>query len=342
MTTEIFYTIQKSEEFEGATVTIDGDLHTVSKDNPNFDIIKGILTGDGYYEDTQGEYDYDDLLALINPVAAVSTVLTRVSERVTIGGNVLYFDGDPIHSSLADHILRVFGEPAEDRTVGFKNLVAFLEKLMQNPSEVSRQHVYDFVDHHGLTITETGDVLFYKYTNGDGKATHSGYGIVTTADGTVTVYKNDYLPNAVGNIVEIPREMVDEDRNSACSVGLHVGAYSYSGHGGSRLFNVLVNPRDIVAVPHDASSAKVRVCRYTIAGENPKRTEYKATSVKTAEVSTPIRTKTDQEKIAAHKETIRNLQKSGWTKSISSYKNKRITSGQRDLFQVAMDELGVK
>lgn len=68
----------------------------------------------------------------------------------------------------------------------------------------------------------------------------------------------------LGVPVEMPREKCDPDINVGCSYGLHVGSFDYVsrfGRGMDSILAVLVNPRDIVALPkHDNS--KIRTCRY--------------------------------------------------------------------------------
>lgn len=355
----VFFSITKSEEFVGATILIDGQPYPVSKDHPRYEEIEEILL----YEENP---DAENLIGLINPVKGVADSLTRLSERVTIGGNVLYFDGDALDGSLAEHIVRVFRDDSEERGKGYKNFVAFLEKLATNPSKVSQQHLFDFVQHHGLTITDEGDLLLYKSTNPDGTSTYAGYGIVTTPDGTVTKFEKQKLPNAVGNIVEIPRDMVDEDRNAACSTGLHVGAFSYASTYSRRLWNVVVNPRDVVSVPHDASSAKIRVARYTILSENSGKVEHKSHSIDLKTEAQPgvvVEVEEDEpevevtealvgvvtppaaaggSRVAEYEQVIRDLLKADPKTNLSRYKNKRVTKGRRDEFVQAATNLGFK
>lgn len=54
--------------------------------------------------------------------------------------------------------------------------------------------------------------------------------------------------------------------------------------------------------------------------------------------------KTEQpdDKVEEFKKLIPSIIQGGWTKKLSVYKNKRITSGQREAFQQAIDELGLQ
>jgi hypothetical protein len=77
--------------------------------------------------------------------------------------------------------------------------------------------------------------------------------------------------NSVGQVCEMPRSKVDDNRNMGCSAGLHVGALDYVASYGSpdaedNIIIVKVNPRDAVSVPTDSSHQKLRTCRYEVVG----------------------------------------------------------------------------
>lgn len=251
------YQISSNEEFEGVSLIFpDGSTATADASHPKYqDIIETLLGGD--YED-------DDLLALINPVVEVSGKLMSLSERVTFDGADILFDGDLLDNALTQHIVRLLGESLQDRDTGYEHFVRFLEKVQINPSKKSRKHLFHFVQANGITITEDGDLLLYKGVGVDGLSSHAGYGIVNGE-----IFESAHLDNSVGNVIEIPRSMVDDDRNAACSVGLHAGDYSYASSFAPKLLRVLVNPRDVVSVPSDAEDRKVRVSRYVVLEENP-------------------------------------------------------------------------
>jgi hypothetical protein len=249
------YRITKDAEFSGAIVYIDGqEPLTVPSTHENYTSILDLLLD---------ELDEDD--RLLSPAKVASDKLSILSERVTYRGGSLYFDGDLLGTGLADHIIRLI-ETDPDQENGDQNwsaFVNFLEKLATNPSRQSREHLFQFIESNGMTVTEDGMLLGYKGVNNDGTSSHAGYGIV---DGVV--YDNAHLPNQVGSVVEIPRSMVDNDRGIACSTGLHVGNYSYARSFAPKLLRVLVNPRDVVSVPEDHQNKKIRVSRYEVLEEN--------------------------------------------------------------------------
>jgi hypothetical protein len=89
-------------------------------------------------------------------------------------------------------------------------------------------------------------------------STRSGHAIVNGVD------INDYVPQRVGDVVEMPRSEVTFDPSVSCSSGLHVADWGYANGMGNTVLAVLVNPRDVVSVPTDYGDAKVRVCRYKV------------------------------------------------------------------------------
>jgi hypothetical protein len=90
--------------------------------------------------------------------------------------------------------------------------------------------------------------------------------------------RDDYLDihsgtmdNSVGQIVEMERNEVDDDKDRTCSAGLHFCSKDYLPHFGSgdgnRVVILKINPRDVVSIPSDYNNAKGRACRYEVIDE---------------------------------------------------------------------------
>ena len=64
--------------------------------------------------------------------------------------------------------------------------------------------------------------------------------------------------------VKMLRSLCDSNPNQSCSAGLHVGSDSFgTGYFGTIKLACLINPSDIVAVPHEYGKGyKMRVCSY--------------------------------------------------------------------------------
>ena len=235
-----------TDENERTTVAVVGSfgIRVVHDTNPDFDVIIRGLEDSSLTE--------EQFVNLAEPGNGIAAKFNEVSERVKYRDGNIYFDGDVVDTALSWHMLEKLKSGDSD----WKNLVYFFEKLATNPSKKSRKQFYAFVLSHGLLIDETGDVVLYKGVTNEGFSTHSGYGIV---DGKVI--QHGYIPYEVGSVVEYPRSKVDDDRDTACSFGLHAGTYAYASNFASRLLTVTCNPRDIVSVPKDHGDAKVRTCR---------------------------------------------------------------------------------
>jgi len=189
----------------------------------------------------------DELLSIVDvekAVAAFSDGLVEIKN-----GQVTY-EGEVVHGSISKRILEFMS-----KGLPFQPLVTFLNNLMTNPSMQSQKELYDFLEHEHLPITEDGHFLAYKAVRNDYMDKYRGI-----------------FDNHVGNVCEMTRSKVDDDRGRGCSNGLHAGALNYvAGYGsleaGDKIVIVKINPRDVVSVPSDCNYEKLRTCRYEVVGE---------------------------------------------------------------------------
>lgn len=137
----------------------------------------------------------------------------------------------------------------------FEPLLAFHRNIQMNPSPISVENLFSFLEANHVPITADGCFMGYK------KVTRKD-------DGNLWDSHSSTIKNNIGTRVEIPREGVDPDPNQTCSRGLHVGAWQYvSGFSGNVTVAVKVHPRDVVAVPRDYNSQKMRTCGYDVVRE---------------------------------------------------------------------------
>lgn len=132
-------------------------------------------------------------------------------------------------------------------------LVAFMENLMQNPSYRAVNELYSFLEQNNLPITPDGHFLAYKKVR----------------DTFFDIHSNT-MDNSPGKIVEMDRNLVDDDQNNTCSKGLHFCSQEYLDHFGdstSRTVILKINPKDVVSIPVDYNNSKGRACRYEVIGE---------------------------------------------------------------------------
>lgn len=264
------FSFARSDDGTETVVLLGGQgVRVVSESHPNYETVRDLLLA--------GDADEAEVYRYADAATKIADTISRVSDRVTLRRDTLYLDGDEVESRLTRHIVEMV-KNGDENYVGY---VAFLENLQANPSKKSRKSLFKFLDKHDLIITEDGYFLGYKGIASDGLSVSQGVEpvTVTLADGTVEEHTGR-IPNPVGATVEIARSLVDPDRNVACSVGLHVGNYSYASNfsRSGKFLTVKVNPRDVVSVPSDSNDEKIRTCRYVILEENDLRTRYAGTS----------------------------------------------------------------
>jgi hypothetical protein len=153
------------------------------------------------------------------------------------------------------------GDPADFTAFG-----AVLKRLERNPSAASRSQLFGWLKAGGFTITTEGLIVGYKSVLTNGLSAHGGREPVTVVHQNGEVDQvTGQVPYPVGATVFMPRHYVDDNRQSGCSVGLHVGTYAYAENFSQQTLVVLVDPADVVSVPADHGCAKMRVCRLRVA-----------------------------------------------------------------------------
>lgn len=250
-----------TEDAKGKSLAIfysDGESETIPEAHVSFKpIIEKLISG------TATDEDIRDLTGVLKTVARKMSAL---SERVSVDGKEVYFDGDPLRGEISDIIKRMF---EEGKALDFKPLVNFLEKAKTNPSLKSIDDLYRWIRNGDLVIDPDGDIVAYKAvrvnSKGENESIHAGSAFVNGEEVT------GHIPNIPGSVVSMARSQVNDNEFETCSYGLHAGTYAYANQfagwqGGetTRLILVKINPRDVVSVPNDHNDAKMRVSRYTV------------------------------------------------------------------------------
>ena len=224
---------------------VDGNL-TVVLNNKSFQVLPDHLNYKMILEALPSATS-DELLEMIDFEKAVATFSDGLVE---IKNGQVTYEGEVVHGSISKRILEFMS-----KGLPFQPLIIFLKNLMENPSMQSQKELYDFLEHEHLPITEDGHFLAYKAVRSDYKDKYRGV-----------------FDNSVGQICEMTRSKVDDDRGRGCSNGLHAGALNYvAGYGslesGDKIVIVKINPADVVSVPSDCNFEKLRTCRYEVVGE---------------------------------------------------------------------------
>lgn len=226
-----------------------GKSTQVLKDHPRFaEIVKAIK-----------DNDIDAAVELARPVEKLVQQIQQASKgnldpsnfrrtagkiQVTEWGVTL--DGNALHGVVIDRLMEVLRLGLD-----VQPWVNFVQKLYQNPSSVSRNELYLWMEKAEMPITADGDFIAYKKVRHDYRDVHSGR-----------------FDNSVGKVVEMSRLDVDDDRNRTCSAGLHFCSKGYlPSFGGSRVMTLKINPADVVSIPSDYNNTKGRTWRYEVVGE---------------------------------------------------------------------------
>lgn len=204
----------------------------------------------------------------LNNVSIKNVVTKAVSKLSSVGVTVeedrVLWNGKELNNVLVTRILEF-----QRGGLDFQPLVNFLTNLLQNPSSRAVEELYPFLENESLPVTEDGCFLAYKTVGSDFFSKTSGK--LTLLSGKANDRGQIY--NGVGEVIECPRNEVDDVAGRTCSVGLHVGAFAYAGPGGAfnctgdKVVIVKVNPRDAVSVPTDHNAQKLRCCRYEVVQE---------------------------------------------------------------------------
>jgi hypothetical protein len=216
-------------------LVVDGDSFTItSESHRNYDEIRSALA--------EGDNDYVESLIDI----AEQLKIGFKNDRVSIVDGKVYIDDVRLSLVLEDRIISMVDEGFDAAP-----MCKFVENLYQNPSAQSVDQLYAFLEKCNLPITEDGCFIAYKRVRDNYTDVHSGK-----------------FDNSIGQVVEMIRNQVNDNRNQTCSSGLHFCSQSYLAHfGGSRIMIVKINPRDVVSIPNDYGDAKGRCCKYEVIGE---------------------------------------------------------------------------
>jgi len=191
--------------------------------------------------------------ALIQQLADKRVALSRLlAGKVTLIGNTVYYDGAPVRSALSDRLITLTDAGHDASPWAF-----FMDKIGQNPSDNSRERLFEFIDRWETPLTPDGDFIAFKGVNNDYSSSRTG------TDG-LKVY------NRPGDIVTLDRDKCVEDPDITCAAGLHACASHYLDSFWGTQYRVIalkINPTDVVSIPTDYNLSKMRVCRYEVLGD---------------------------------------------------------------------------
>lgn len=228
------------------SITIGSKAYSIDNTHQNFNEVREAIKEERW-DDIQGLIDMKPWFEqkVREELGDDAYILT-----IDFAQEIVMYAGTPVHNTLTRRIFKMWKEGFE---VG--PMVAFLENLLHNPSSTAVKELYDFMETGNMPITEDGCFLAYKKIRKDYMDIYSGT-----------------IDNSVGNICEMPRNLVDDKRENTCSRGLHFCSQTYlPNYGGAacdtRVVIVKINPADVVSIPADYNNTKGRTWRYEVYAE---------------------------------------------------------------------------
>jgi hypothetical protein len=219
------------------TVVVDGKQHTILASNPLFASAVSAFQ----------IKDFDALMLALDPSRKFLNLYAKY-EQIEVKDGSVFVDGDVIQSVVADRIINFLADGLDCLPI-FK----FITRLQLNPSKRAVDELYTFLEHKHLPLTETGTFLAYKAVRNDFTDKHTGK-----------------FFNGVGEVLSMPRNKVDDDKNVGCSYGFHAGTLRYASEfacGSDKMVLVEIDPADVVSIPTDCEFQKLRTARYKVVAE---------------------------------------------------------------------------
>lgn len=212
---------------------------------------KTFMAGTAEYDKVKELVKAGDEAGLIDLLSNFKNKIESKCKDFRVEDDVVFIKGvDGTEESLP----AVLGERLiqfADEGLPYQPIINFWNRLMKNPSYTAVQRLFECLEVNKHPLNSDGKFLAWKKVRSNFRDIHSGK-----------------FDNSPGTIVSVRRNQVDEDPDRTCSFGLHVASYDYANnHYGSDndvLLEVLVDPADVVAVPRDYNSQKLRVCKYEV------------------------------------------------------------------------------
>lgn len=218
-----------------ATVIKNGESAIVHCDSPNYKAVVDLLLNE----------DFENAWAMTSVKKAIEE-FSQGKIKVTDNDKVFYGTFE-VRNRMTDKLVEMIRDGAE----GTKAFCAFFEAVMTDiESDYVREQLWPFIESQCIELNDDGTFTGYRAVRSDYLDKHTGT-----------------IDNSVGQVVVMPRHLVNSDPNQACSAGLHVGSLEYAKGFkiyGDRLMKVKCHVRDVVSVPYDYNAGKLRCCRFEV------------------------------------------------------------------------------
>lgn len=190
------------------------------------------------------------VLAEFKALKDTSKLLAKWSNgALVITSTSVVYNGQEVQPELTEFLIEKFLNNPHDQDA-FDAWSNFIKVASNATSYKVVNRLFMFLQKNDLQIDADGNVLAWKVVRDDYKDIHSGR-----------------FDNSPGQILEMPRNQVDDDDSRTCSRGFHVCSWDYlrsfAGQG-NPVMQVKINVNDIVSIPLDYNGEKVRVCKYEV------------------------------------------------------------------------------
>jgi hypothetical protein len=217
-----------------------------------------------YFKDPKSYIDNFDHKIILDSLIEIGTIIRKVfrGTNIKIKNGLLYYNDKKIPEyEIVKHIIKSIYN-----NVDVSSYIKFLDNVMKNKKASIRQELFQFLENGDFRIHEDGCFSAYK------KITHNWLDIFT-----------ETIDHSIGSKPRMKKEDVDDDRTRTCSTGLHFCAWEYLGSYASsrinsRIVEVKVNPKHVIAIPNDYNNMKGRCYTYEVLSEvvvNRNNVEYK-------------------------------------------------------------------
>lgn len=224
------------------SLVFDGLPYTIPSTAPNYALMRSKIESGDYTDD-----DIESLLSIRHMVRSKLKDYPNVDLYIDVDKQEIYYNNKVRLPEVLEKKL-LYGLEKGHSIGAF---VAFVDNLMQNPSEVAVKELYLFLEKGNMPLTEDGHFLAYKKIRSNYTDSYTGK-----------------MDNSVGSRPSIPRSECDPNRNNTCSKGLHFCSWDYlKSMSGQRIVILKINPKDVVSIPSDYQNTKGRACEYEIVGE---------------------------------------------------------------------------
>lgn len=263
-----------------------GSVLNVNRDDPQFaalDAIREQITDGGLSLDDAEEKI--DAIFKDDDIYGVANTMRALSDKISTDGSAIYYNGERLDGVAEDEIIAIMR-----RGGNYGPVVKFVERVYDNVSKYVRDQLFGWLKafsnddpENPFHLTEDGKIVGYKGCRiGEDGVTpvsihfaegSTGYvDIKAPGETEFTRHKGGNIPYPFGCVAKMDRRDCNDDPNTGCSSGLHVGTWGYakswvSQNGGNGyVLTVEVDPVDVVSVPSDSAFQKLRACQFRVIG----------------------------------------------------------------------------